>query len=175
MDLDAIRARHRPGATINRIGPDFGARQCDYCCRVWPCDAGTLVADNEELEAIFDLRGKADMLAIKRWQKAHADDPKAEFTWPDHADLVIWLLQERMEILTKNGELGISLVEALGEVDRLTCLIDPNIREATEILGPSVVMNAHPFTCGICAWGRDGAYHGYGEYEEHMAAAHPEA
>ena len=48
------------------------------------------------------------------------------------------------------------------------------IKPSSEILGPSVLMNAHPFTCGICSWGRDGAYHGYGEYEEHMAAAHPE-
>ena len=30
-----------------------------------------------------------------------------------------------------------------------------------------------PFTCGICEWGRDGLYHGFGEYEEHMDAEHP--
>jgi hypothetical protein len=171
MDLDDIRARHHPGATINRIGPDFGKRQCDYCTRVWPCDAGTLVAEYEELEAIFDLRWKADMLAIKRWQKAHADYPKAELTWPDHADLVIWLFQERMEILTRNRNERDVL---RAEINRLNLMLDVATK-GSGILGPSIEMNGHPFTCGICSWGRDGAYHGYGEYEEHMAAAHPEA
>ena len=28
------------------------------------------------------------MRAIKRWQTAH---PGHELTWPDHADLVVWL------------------------------------------------------------------------------------
>lgn len=42
-----------------------------------------------ELRASFRLRWKADMRAIKRWQKAH---PGKENIWPDHADLVVWLL-----------------------------------------------------------------------------------
>lgn len=44
-----------------------------------------------ELQAIFDLRWKADMRAIKRWQAA---GPGREKTWPDHADLVVWLLEQ---------------------------------------------------------------------------------
>ena len=32
----------------------------------------------------------------------------------------------------------------------------------------------HPFTCGYCDWGRDGAYHDHIEYQSHMAIAHPE-
>lgn len=39
----------------------------------------------------FDVRWDADMRAIKRWQAAH---PGKELTWPDHADLVVWLLEE---------------------------------------------------------------------------------
>ncbi len=43
-------------------------------------------------EAGFDLRWKADMRAINRWQAATG----RTMTWPDHADLVMWLL-ERLE------------------------------------------------------------------------------
>jgi hypothetical protein len=45
----------------------------------------------EALEATFDLRWKADMRAIKRWQDAH---PGNELVWPDHADLVVWLMEQ---------------------------------------------------------------------------------
>lgn len=43
------------------------------------------------------LRWNADMRAIKRWHDAGGD----ELTWPDHADLVVWLL-ERLE--KKDGQ-----------------------------------------------------------------------
>lgn len=45
----------------------------------------------------FDLRWKADQRAIKRWQAA---GPGRDLTWPDHADLVVWLL-ERLEAAEK--------------------------------------------------------------------------
>jgi len=32
--------------------------------------------------------------------------------------------------------------------------------------------DVHPFTCGLCVWGRDGAYHDEAEYQRHMTAAH---
>jgi hypothetical protein len=38
----------------------------------------------------FMLRWKADMRALKRWQAATGQ----ELTWPDHADLVVWLLEQ---------------------------------------------------------------------------------
>ena len=44
-----------------------------------------------ELQAGFDLRWAADMRAIKRWQAAH---PGKDLVWPDHADLVVWLLEQ---------------------------------------------------------------------------------
>ncbi len=43
-----------------------------------------------ELEASFDLCWAADMRAIKRWQAATGRD----LTWPDHADMVVWLLEQ---------------------------------------------------------------------------------
>lgn len=52
-----------------------------------PTDADKLA----ELEALFDMRWAADMRAIKRWQAAGTG---RELTWPDHADLVVWLLEQ---------------------------------------------------------------------------------
>ena len=43
-----------------------------------------------EMQASFDLRWNADMRAIKRWQAAH---PGSELIWPDHADMVVWMLE----------------------------------------------------------------------------------
>ena len=45
----------------------------------------------KEVQALFDLRWKADMRAIKQWQAAH---PERGNVWPDHADLVVWLLEQ---------------------------------------------------------------------------------
>lgn len=45
-----------------------------------------------DLTASFELRHRADMRAIARWQAATGRDME----WPDHADLVVWLL-ERLE------------------------------------------------------------------------------
>lgn len=45
----------------------------------------------DELRATFQLRWDADMRAIKRWQAAH---PGNELVWPDHADLVVWLMDQ---------------------------------------------------------------------------------
>lgn len=57
-----------------------------------------LIAERDQLRATlaerkasFDLRWNADMRAIKRWQAAHPDQKR---TWPDHADLCVWLLEQ---------------------------------------------------------------------------------
>lgn len=52
-----------------------------------PSRAG-LVEQLAELQQVFDMRWEADMRAIKRWHAAG----NPELTWPDHADLVVWLL-----------------------------------------------------------------------------------
>ncbi len=44
----------------------------------------------DEMNASFQLRWKADMRAIKRWQKATGKT----MTWPDHVDLVCWLMKQ---------------------------------------------------------------------------------
>jgi hypothetical protein len=50
--------------------------------------------ENEEYKESFDLRWKADMRAIKMWQK---DNPGNDLVWPDHADLVVWLMGQLKE------------------------------------------------------------------------------
>ncbi len=52
-----------------------------------------LCAERKELRASFDLRWKADMRAIRLRREARPDDDNLR--WPDHADLVVWLLAER--------------------------------------------------------------------------------
>ena len=54
-------------------------------------DANELRRTNEGLQLTFDLRWKADQRAIKRWQAAH---PGNDLTWPDHADMVVWLMEQ---------------------------------------------------------------------------------
>ena len=60
-----------------------------------------IVESNHEYRASFDLRWKADMRAIKRWQAAH---PGNDLVWPDHADMVVWLLGE-VDRLLKEKEI----------------------------------------------------------------------
>lgn len=65
-----------------------------------------------EMQATFDLRWAADMRAIRRWQEAH---PGNELVWPDHADMVVRLLEEldRMRQPGRPTEAGKRLVEWL--------------------------------------------------------------
>jgi hypothetical protein len=51
-----------------------------------------LRAERDELEDSFDMRWEADMRAIKKWQAANQGN---DLVWPDHADLVVWLMAER--------------------------------------------------------------------------------
>lgn len=44
-----------------------------------------------ELQRSFDLRWKADRRATEMWQRAH---PGNDLVWPDHADMVVWLLEQ---------------------------------------------------------------------------------
>ena len=60
-------------------------------CRPQACDCTDARVRAAELVATFNLRWKADMRAIKRWQAAH---PGSELAWPDHADLVVWLMEQ---------------------------------------------------------------------------------
>jgi len=50
-----------------------------------------LKADNKELGHSFDMRWGASRRATERWQAAN---PGNDLTWPDHADLVAWCLDQ---------------------------------------------------------------------------------
>jgi hypothetical protein len=52
---------------------------------------GSLRTELFDLMNTFNLRWKADMRAIDRWQHAH---PGSDLIWPDHADLVVWLMEK---------------------------------------------------------------------------------
>lgn len=54
-------------------------------------DRTQMIAELRERDASFQIRWEADMRAIKRWQEAH---PGRDLTWPDHADLVVWLMEQ---------------------------------------------------------------------------------
>ncbi len=71
-----------------------------------------------EREASFNLRWKADMRAIKRWQAATGE----ELTWPDHADLVVWLLQQNAALQERINEIaaGGFMIDATGEFIELS-------------------------------------------------------
>lgn len=89
-----------------------------------------------EHEASFDLRWKADMRAIARWRDG---DPDRQLIMPDHADLCVWLLQERdhteemLRIERIANQRGISReLSCQNRIAELTTLL----REAGEALGP---------------------------------------
>ena len=55
----------------------------------------------ERLQSTFNLRWDADMRAIKRWQAAH---PGNDLTWPDRADMVVWLLDQSDAAFRRGAE-----------------------------------------------------------------------
>lgn len=57
--------------------------------------------DHDDLDRSFMVRWEADMRAIKRWQDA---GPGRALTWPDHADMVVWLLEQLDALSTAQGE-----------------------------------------------------------------------
>lgn len=80
---------------------------------------GALTRERDELLQSFDMRWKADMRAIKRWQDAGGD----KNTWPDHADLCVWLLDE-MDKLAHDIERHMGVTnEKVRENDHLRGLV----------------------------------------------------
>lgn len=76
--------------------------------------------ERNELQSVFDAQWGADMRAIQRWQIATGK----EGTWPDRANLVVWLL-ERVE------KLEAALKPFADEADKWANCID---KDAQEIL-----------------------------------------
>lgn len=65
-----------------------------WCCPKHtpkPSEVQFALAEIAEMQASFDIRWKSDMRAIKQWQDVH---PGNDLTWPDHADLVVWLAEQ---------------------------------------------------------------------------------
>ena len=62
-----------------------------------------LRAENAELEALFSLRHKSDVQAIKMWRKEKPAE--RALTMPSHDDLCVWLMDE-------NATLRAALVKA---------------------------------------------------------------
>ena len=61
------------------------------------------VADRiEELEHIFTVRREAGTRALKMWQDAN---PGNDLTWPDHADLCVWLMEKVKQAADRIEEL----------------------------------------------------------------------
>lgn len=77
-----------------------------------------LRAELADHEFGFNLRWKADMRAIKRWQSA---GDGRELKWPDHADLCVWLLDQWVDSETK-----LALADALNET------LSAQVRDLTE-------------------------------------------
>lgn len=99
----------------------------------------------EELDATFDLRWKADMRAIKRWQEAH---PGNDLTWPDHADMVVWLL-EQLDARPSQPPEGSRFKVG----DMVEWVQNP---------GHPMVVRAHDYTCEYTP---GGAVHSFGEHQ----------
>ena len=66
-----------------------------------------LIEDRDDLQRTFDMMWATQQRAIQAWQERH-DKP---LTWPDHAKLVEWLLEDRerlravlREAIEWNGE-----------------------------------------------------------------------
>lgn len=58
-------------------------------------------AEVAALQQTFDLRWQADMRAIKRWQAAN---PGNDLTFPDRADMVVWLLEQDDKLRTERDK-----------------------------------------------------------------------
>ena len=90
--------------------PEFERNLADFA-RKLERERDELRRTNEGLRLTFDLRWKADQRAIKRWQAAH---PGNDLTWPDHSDMVVWLMEQ-----TRNEELERERDQWRNEHDRV--------------------------------------------------------
>ena len=112
--IEEIRARHEAGWGGWMHGyydiDDGEQAHADRAALLRALDA--MVKENAELTAVFVAQWGADMRAKQRWQIATGK----EGTWPDRANLVVWLL-ERVE------KLEAALDEAQAKVKRYENLI----------------------------------------------------
>jgi hypothetical protein len=56
--------------------------------------------ERDDLRATFDVGWAANKRAVKMWQEAH---PGNDLVWPDHADLVVWLMEQLVAKREQDG------------------------------------------------------------------------
>lgn len=104
-----------------------------------------LEASKLSRQTAFDMRWKADMRAIKRWQEETGE----ELTWPDHADLCVWLMKKLAESAVKLADvLFIDLDRVQAPNDELATARNDVLDEAKAGCaeyrqGHETVMNKH--------------------------------
>lgn len=75
--------------TIERLEAEIATfRAAQKACE--DCDALT-IREHKELKDLFDLRWQADRRAVRMWRDKN---PGNDLVIPDHAGLVVWLLEE---------------------------------------------------------------------------------
>lgn len=90
-----------------------------------------LKAENNELEAIFDLRWKADMRAVGMWRRRTGE----HLTLPDHADLVVWLLEEIQATKKEASDLSDLLDQIEDEKDDFERSLEGLTAEKARLIG----------------------------------------
>lgn len=84
---------HSP--SLHRLNPNATSMFLNMACQHRVTGEEDLTREElTELQYIFNLRWEADRRAIKRWQEAA---PGRELVWPDHTDLLVWLLDQLEE------------------------------------------------------------------------------
>lgn len=81
-----------------------------------PQDRQQLSADDiinmAEWDKVLEMRHEADVRAIRRWRAA---SPGRDLMLPDHADLVLWMIDERENMLNTLGITEERLAEMIKE------------------------------------------------------------
>lgn len=89
LKYEVVESKDVPGEwQAEAIGPDGEI----FIALFSGSNARDFAEEYAEREQLFNLRWDSDMRAIKRWQ----DKTGKTLTWPDHADLCVWLM-ERIE------------------------------------------------------------------------------
>ena len=73
-----------------------------------------------ELQFWFDMRRASDQMALAQWRAAH---PDSELTIPDHADLVIWLL-DQLAGINRIERTAAGMIDWKMEAERANRLLD---------------------------------------------------
>lgn len=99
-----------------------------------------LRAEIETHDASFNLRWRADQRAIKCWQEAH---PGNDLVWPDHADMVVWLMDE-CERMRHDLDRYSSSVQLMSRAQEVADQIESDIAEIERLRASNAALLALP-------------------------------